>query len=121
MQRNELTYIVFTTEEVFEVAIGNWSEWDLYTRPLNSVETLKPTELLGHKFNSHSEPILYSYSTFIICSVSDFILVVAFVSHQVYFNGNFLQVITSMQQKELVYVVFNTERVFEVAIKSWPE
>ena len=45
----------------------------LYPQPLNSIQMLKPTELSGHEFNSHSEPTLYNYSNFIICSVSDFI------------------------------------------------
>ena len=35
-----------------------------------------------------SEPTLHSYSNFIVCSVSDFTLSVAFVSHHVYFNQN---------------------------------
>ena len=38
------------------------------------------TKLSGHKFNSHSEPTLHNYSNFIICSVSHYILVIAFVS-----------------------------------------
>ena len=73
--------MVFTTEGV---AIESWPEWDLNPRPLNSVQ--KPTELLGHEFNSHSEPTLYSYSNFIICSVSRFISAVAFDSPHVYFD-----------------------------------
>ena len=36
--------------------------------------------------HSHSEPALYSYFNFIICSVSSFISVISFVSHHVYFN-----------------------------------
>ena len=43
---------LFTTEGFFEVAIQSWPECDLNTRPLNSVQTLKPTELSGHEFNS---------------------------------------------------------------------
>ena len=65
--------MVFTTEGYFEVAIENWPEWDMNLRPLNSVQTLYPTKLSGHEFNSHSEPALYSYSSLIVCSVSDFI------------------------------------------------
>ena len=34
-------------------------------RPLNSVQTLQPTELSGHELNSHSEPTVYSYFNFI--------------------------------------------------------
>ena len=34
----------------------------------------------GDEFNLHSESCLYSYSNFIFCSVSDFILATAFVS-----------------------------------------
>ena len=40
--------VVFNTAEVLEVALERWSEWDLNTRPLNSVQTLKPTELSEH-------------------------------------------------------------------------
>ena len=29
--------MIFTTERLFEVAIGSWPEWDLNPRPLNSV------------------------------------------------------------------------------------
>ena len=76
--------MVFTTEGFFEVAIESWPEWDLSPRPLNCVLTLKPTELSGHEFNSHSEPTLYSYSNFIVCSVSNFISAIAFVSCHVY-------------------------------------
>ena len=77
-------YLLFTAEGFFEVAIESWPEWDLNPRPLNSVQT--PTELAGHAFNSHSEPTLYSYSNFIVCSVSGFISAIAFVSRHVYFN-----------------------------------
>ena len=55
-------------------------------------------------------------------TVSDLISTVAFVSsHDVYFNQIFLEVITRMQQNELIYMVFNTEGVIEVAIESCPE
>ena len=57
-----MIYMVFTTEGFFEIAIESWPEWDLNPRLLNSVQTLWPTELSGHEFNSHSEPTLYSYS-----------------------------------------------------------
>ena len=30
----------FNTERFFEVAIESWPEWDLNSRPLNSVQTL---------------------------------------------------------------------------------
>ena len=56
--------MVFITEGFLEVAIESWSEWDLNPRPLNSVQTLQPTELSGHAFNSLTEPTLYSYSSF---------------------------------------------------------
>ena len=68
-----MVYImVFTTEGFFEAAIESWPKWDFNPRP--------------HEFNSHSEPTLYSYSNFIVCSVSGFISAVAFVSRHVYFN-----------------------------------
>ena len=72
--------MVLTTEGFFEVAIESYPDWDLHPRPLNSVQTLSPTELSGHEFNSHSEPTLYSYSSFIVCSVSSFISAIAFAS-----------------------------------------
>ena len=86
--------MVFTTEGLFEVAIESCREWDLDPRPLNSVQTLQRNQLSGHQFNSHSEPILYSYSNFILCSVSHFISAIAFVSCHVCFNRNFVEVIT---------------------------
>ena len=45
---NEQMQMVYTTEPFLEVAIEGWSEWDLNPQPLNSVQTLKPTELTGH-------------------------------------------------------------------------
>ena len=81
--------MVFITEGFFEVAIESWPEWDLNPRPLNSVQMLQPTELSGHELNSHSEATLYSYSNFIVCSVSHFISAIAFVSRHVCFHRIF--------------------------------
>ena len=75
-------YMVFTIEGFFEAAIESWPEWNVNPRPLNAA----PTELSGHEFNSHSEPILYSYSNFIICSVLSFISAIAFTSRHVFSN-----------------------------------
>ena len=74
--------MVFINEGLFEVAIESWPEWDLNTRLLNSVQSLQPTELSGHEFNSHSEPTLYSYSNFIELFVSNI------YSFFVIFNSN---------------------------------
>ena len=63
--------MVFTTEEFFDVAIESWTDWDLSSRPLNFVQMLYT---------------LYSYSSFIVSSVSYFILLYASVSHHVYLN-----------------------------------
>ena len=41
--------MVFTTEGLLAVAIENWPEWDLNPRPLNSVQTLEPTEGEGER------------------------------------------------------------------------
>ena len=41
----------------------------------------------------HVEPSLYSGSSFVVCSVSDFISALVFVSLNIYINGNFLEVI----------------------------
>ena len=35
-----MIHMVFTTERFFEVAIESWLEWDLKSRPPNSVHTL---------------------------------------------------------------------------------
>ena len=35
--------MVFATEELLEVAIENWSEWDLNPQPLNSVQMVNLT------------------------------------------------------------------------------
>ena len=118
---NIYTYMTFTTEGFFEVAIESWPEWDLNPQPLNSVQTLSPIELSGHEFNSHSEPTLCSYFNFILCSVSDFISAIALVSRRVYVYRNFLEVITWVWPNELIHVVFTIEGFFEVAIESWPE
>ena len=56
---------VFTTEAILEVAIESWLKWDLTPRPLIFVQTLQPTYLTGHEFNSLSEPSLYCFSNFI--------------------------------------------------------
>ena len=42
---------IYIFEVLFEVAIESWPEWDLNPRPLNSVQTLLPTELSDHEFN----------------------------------------------------------------------
>ena len=68
------------------------NQWDLKPGQLNSVQTLYPTEL--SEFNSLSELTLYSYSNFIVFSVSGFISAIAFFSSYVYFNRNLLEVIT---------------------------
>ena len=89
--------MVFTIGAFSEVAMERVPEWDVNPRPLNSIQ--KPTELSDHKFNWHLGPTLYSYSSFVVCLVSDFIsalLFIAFVSRHVYFNGIFLEVITSV-------------------------
>ena len=78
-------YMVFTTEGFFEVAIESWPEWDL-----NHDHWIQAS---GHECKSHSEPTFYSYSNFIIRSVSDFILAIAFISRHAYFNRNFIEVI----------------------------
>ena len=51
--------------EGLELAIESQPKWNLNPQLLNSVQTFQPTQLLGHEFNSHLEPTLYSYSNFI--------------------------------------------------------
>lgn len=41
----------------------------------------------------HVEPSLYSGSSFIVCSVSDFLLTIAFFSHDLLLNSNFLDIV----------------------------
>ena len=107
--------MVFTTEVFFEVAIESWPEWDLNPQPLNSVQTLQPTELSGHEFSSRSEPILYSYTNFIFSSISDFISAIVSVSRHIYFNRNLVE------GSRMIHIAFATEGFFEVAIESWSE
>ena len=45
---NEQMQIVFTTEKFLDVAAESWPKWGLNPQPLNSIQTLKPTELLDH-------------------------------------------------------------------------
>ena len=66
------------TEGFLEVAIKIWPEWDLNPRPLNSTRTR--SQLC----------IACPISSFV--QFSDFILVIAFVYTQVYFNQTFAQV-----------------------------
>ena len=91
----ELQFCLFFSRTELQMLLSCWliscSEWNLSLRPLNSVSTLWPTQLPGHEFCSHSEPNLYSYSNFIVCSVSDIISAISFVSRHVYFNRNFLR------------------------------
>ena len=86
--------MVFITEGFLEVATESLPEWDLNPRPLNSIKRLYQTKLSGHEFNSHSESTLYSYSNFIVRSVSQLISAIAFVSRHVCFNRNFVEIIT---------------------------
>ena len=62
--------MVFTPEGLFEVAIESWSNRLSY-QAMSSTLT---------------QSQLYSYSNFIVCSVSDFISAIAFFSHHVYLN-----------------------------------
>ena len=75
--------MVFITKGFSEVAIDSVAEWELNPGPLDSVQKLQSTELSGHEFNSQSETTLYSYSNFIVYSVSHFISAIAFVSRDV--------------------------------------
>ena len=40
---NERMQMVLTMEELLDVAIEGWPDWDLNPQPLNSVQTLKPS------------------------------------------------------------------------------
>ena len=78
---------------------------------------LEPTQLSCHELNSHSEPTLYSYSN----SYSS-----VFTFHFDHCLGHLphllkAQVITWVQQNELIHIVFTTEGFWQVAIESWPE
>ena len=76
--------MIFISDRFFEVAIESWPEWDLNPPPLNSIQKLKPTELSRHEFKSHPEPAFYSYSNFIVCSVSHFISAVIYIYIYIY-------------------------------------
>ena len=86
-------YIIFTTEGFLKVAIESWPQCDLNSRPLNSVQTLYPTELSRHEFN-----IAFSYhcryfsknclpfKIFIYCKLN---LNAKFFCSSSYLEGNF--------------------------------
>ena len=58
---------------------------------------------IGLQFNAHSEPDLYRHSNFILRSLPDYILAIAFVSHHIYYlNRNFVVVITSVQRTYII-------------------
>ena len=82
------------TERLFEVAIKGRTEWKYNPKPVCSVHTLQPTQVSSPAFRFHTKPTLYSYSNFIICSFSGFILAFSLVSRHIYFNRNFREVIT---------------------------
>ena len=58
--------MVFTTDRFFEVTIDSWPEWDLDPWPLNSVQTLWPTDALTHTYMyiSMSNMSLMSHMSF---------------------------------------------------------
>ena len=86
--------MVITTKWFFVAAIESWPDSNWNPCPLNSFQKLLLTEVKGRGLNLHSEPILFSCSNCIVCSVSGFISAVASISRHVYFNQNFLEVIT---------------------------
>ena len=51
--------MVFTTEEFLEVPTESWPELDLNPQPLNSIQTLKPTELSGHIYKYIQHTYIY--------------------------------------------------------------
>ena len=111
-----LIHMVFTTEGFFEVALESWVRLEPTTTEFLSDAltdwAIRPW--LQHALTAN----LYSYSNFIVCSVSDFISAIAFVSCHVLFSRNFVDIIT---WNELIYIVFTTEEFFEVAIETCHE
>ena len=62
---------------------------------------------------------LLQFHLFVQCS--RFISAIAFVNNYICFRCNRSQVITCVQQNELVHMGFNTKSIWEIAIESWPE
>ena len=67
--------------------------------------------------STYTQPNLNSYSNFIVCSVSDFLSPVAFISHHVYFDEKFLELIiwsgiVIVVEWTDTYGVFTTEIFF---------
>ena len=58
---NEQMQMVFTTEQFLEVVTESQTEWDLNPRPLNSVQTLKLTELSGQYIYIYIHIVIYGY------------------------------------------------------------
>ena len=85
--------MAFSIRGFFEVALQCWPWWTLNAKPLNSVQTLYLAKVSHLEFKFHSEATLCSYSNIILCSMSDLILVITFVSRHIFLNPNFLEVI----------------------------
>ena len=46
-----MLHMVFTTDELFEVATESWPEWDVNPQPLKFVQRLYLAELLSRKIS----------------------------------------------------------------------
>ena len=91
-----------TTTEFRSDALTDWAirPWVQLTLRANFVELLQ-------------------FHLFVQCS--SFISTIAFVSRHTCFKWNLAQVITYLQQNELIHMVFTAEGFWEVAMESWPE
>ena len=89
---NQFCFTDFDPKWFFEVAINTWPEWDLNFQPTTTeLHSDALTDWAIRPWvNTYSEPTLHSYSNFIVCSVLDFILVIAFFSRDIYFIEVFL-------------------------------
>ena len=68
----------------------------------------------GDEFNLHSEPTLYNYSSFIVCSVSRLILAIAFISRHACFD-----ICIYIYIYIYIYIRYNKYNITDVRLGIW--
>ena len=81
----------------FKISQQNVLMWDLNPWPLNSLQMLQQAELSSHEFNLHSTANfiqLFQFHLFVQCHISFWLLLLSVIIGYIYFNWNFVEVIT---------------------------
>ena len=110
--------MIFTTDRFLKVAIESLPEWNLNPGPMNLVQTVLPTELSDHVFNSHLEPILYNYSKLIFRSVFTIPFGHSLAGCHIWFNRNLAQVITVVVEWIDTYGIYHW-RIFKSSCRKF--